>query len=62
VGRVTSSTRTIAVIMPNSGSINSDWRTYRVSVDSVEALTGFDFFATVADSAENAIEAVVDNQ
>ena len=38
--RVTGSTRAIAVIMPNSGSINSDWRTYRVSVDSVEALTG----------------------
>ncbi|HEX8853898.1 MAG TPA: DNA/RNA non-specific endonuclease, partial [Pyrinomonadaceae bacterium] len=29
--RVTTSTRTIAVIMPNSGTINSDWRTYRVS-------------------------------
>ncbi|HEU4597128.1 MAG TPA: DNA/RNA non-specific endonuclease [Pyrinomonadaceae bacterium] len=62
VSRVTSSTRTIAVIMPNSGSINSDWRTYRVSVDSVEALTGYDFFSNVADSTESAIEAVVDNQ
>ena len=59
--RVTSTTRTIAVIMPNSGSINSDWRTYRVSVDQVEALTGFDFFSNVADTAENAIESVVDN-
>jgi endonuclease G len=62
VSRVTSTTRTIAVIMPNSGSINSDWRTYRVSVDQVEALTGFDFFSNVDDSAENAIEALVDNQ
>jgi endonuclease G len=60
--RVTGSTRTIAVIMPNSGSINSDWRTYRVSVDSVEALTGFDFFSNAPDSAENLIEALVDNQ
>jgi len=59
--RVTSTTRAIAVIMPNSGSINSDWRTYRVSVDQVEALTGFDFFSNVADSAENAIESVIDN-
>jgi hypothetical protein len=33
-----------------------------VSVDSVEALTGYDFFANVADPAESAIEAVVDNQ
>jgi endonuclease G len=62
VSRVTTSTRAIAVIMPNSGPINSDWRTYRVSVDQVEALTGFDFFANVADSAENLIEALVDNQ
>ena len=62
VSRVTGSTRAIAVILPNSGAINSDWRTYRVSVDSVEALTGYDFFSNVADSAENAIEAVVDNQ
>lgn len=62
VERVTSSTRTIAIIMPNSGSINTDWRTYRVSVDQVEALTGFDFFSNVADSTETAIEAVVDNQ
>ena len=62
VSRVTGSTRAIAVIMPNSGSINSDWRTYRVSVDSVEALTGYDFFSNVADSAENAIEALVDTQ
>ncbi len=61
VSRVTSTTRTIAVVMPNSGSINSDWRTYRVSVDQVEALTGFDFFSNVADPAENAIESVVDN-
>jgi endonuclease G len=60
--RVTTSTRTIAVIMPNSGAINSDWRTYRRSVDEVEALTGFNFFANVNDSAENLIEALVDNQ
>jgi endonuclease G len=62
VTRVTSTTRTIAVVMPNSGPINTNWRTYRVSVDQVEALTGFDFFSSVEDAAENAIEAVVDNQ
>ena len=62
VARVTGATRAIAVVMPNSGAINSDWRTYRVSVDQVEALTGFDFFSNVEDSAENAIEALVDNQ
>jgi endonuclease G len=62
VARVTGSTRAIAVVMPNSGAINSDWRTYRVSVDQVEALTGFDFFSNVEDVVENAIEALVDSQ
>jgi endonuclease G len=62
VGRVTTSTRTIAVVMPNSGSIGSDWRAYRVSVDQVEAITGFDFFSSVSPSIQNVIEARVDNQ
>lgn len=62
VGRVTTSTRTIAVVMPNSGSIGSDWRAYRVSVDQVEAITGFDFFSNVSPSIQNVIEATVDNQ
>lgn len=62
VARVTTSTRTIAVVMPNSGSIGSDWRAYRVSVDQVEAITGFDFFSNVPSSIQNVIEATVDNQ
>jgi endonuclease G len=60
--RVTTSTRTIAVVVPNSGSINSDWRTYRVSVDQVEAITGFDFFTSVNSGVQAVIEGRVDNQ
>jgi endonuclease G len=62
VGRVTTTTRTIAVVMPNSGTIGTDWRAYRVSVDQVEAITGFDFFSNVAPAIQNVIEARVDNQ
>jgi endonuclease G len=62
VSRVTTSTRTIAVLMPNSGSINSDWRAYRVSVDQIEGLTGYDFFSNVPTAIQSPIEAVVDNQ
>jgi endonuclease G len=62
VSRVTNSTRTIAVVMPNSGAINSDWRTYRTNVDQVEAMTGFNFFSNVPDSVETFIEGLVDNQ
>jgi endonuclease G len=60
VARVNAATRTIAVIMPNTNSINSDWHAYLTSVDAVEALTGYDFFANVPDIVENSIEAGVD--
>ncbi len=62
VSRVTTSTRTIAVVMPNSGSIGTDWRAYRVSVDQVEAITGFDFFSKVSSGIQAVIEGRVDNQ
>ncbi|MET0645622.1 MAG: DNA/RNA non-specific endonuclease [Pyrinomonadaceae bacterium] len=63
VNRVTNTTRTIAVIMPNTQGIRTtDWRTFRVSVDQVEALTGFDFFSNVPVGTQAAIESVVDNQ
>jgi endonuclease G len=62
VSRVTTSTRTIAVVMPNSGTIGNDWRAYRVSVDQVEAITGFDFFSNVPSGIQAVIEGRVDNQ
>jgi endonuclease G len=62
VSRVTTTTRTIAVVVPNSGSIGPDWRSYRVSVDQVEGMTGFDFFSNVPASIQGVIEASVDNQ
>lgn len=62
VARVNTGTRTIAVVVPNSGTINSDWRTYRVSVDQVEAITGFDFFSNVSGGIQAVIEGRVDDQ
>ncbi len=62
VSRVTTSTRLIAIVMPNQNGISTDWRSFRVSVDYIESLTGYDFFSNVSDSVENVIEATVDNQ
>jgi endonuclease G len=62
VSRVTTATRTIAVVIPNSGSIGTDWRAYRVSVDQVEGMTGYVFFSNVPASIQAVIEARVDNQ
>ena len=61
VSRVTTTTRTMAVVVPNSGTIGPDWRSYRVSVDQVEGMTGFDFFSNVP-VRSTVIEATVDNQ
>jgi endonuclease G len=65
VSSVTTSTRVIAVLMPNdNGLINKtdDWHTFRVSVDTIEAMTGYDFLSDVDPSIQAVIEARVDNQ
>jgi endonuclease G, mitochondrial len=61
LSRVATSTRCIAVIMNNDQGPFSSWGTYRVSVDSVEALTGLDFFSNVPPSVQSVIESVVDS-
>ncbi len=62
VSRVTTSTRLIAVSVPNNNSVVSDWRQYRVSVDAVESLTGYNFFSNVPTSIQSVIESTIDNQ
>lgn len=58
VARVSCATRTIAVIMPNTQGIrNTDWQNYIVTVDAVEALTGYDFFSNLPDPVERCVEA-----
>lgn len=65
LSRVTSSTRVIAVDMPNSDALISrtaDWKTFRVSIDAVEAATGYDFLSKVSASIQSSLEATVDAQ
>jgi endonuclease G, mitochondrial len=62
---VTTSTRVIGVMMPNENnqiSRTADWRTFRVSVDSIEAATGNNFLSDVDPAIQSVIEARVDNQ
>ncbi|MBH8562268.1 DNA/RNA non-specific endonuclease [Nostoc sp. CENA67] len=62
VSGVTTNTRVIAVDMPNSQGIRSDnWKTYRVSVDSIESNTGYNFLSNVSTSIQSVIEARIDN-
>jgi endonuclease G len=60
---VTSSTRVIAVIIPNDDALVSasdDWTLYRTSVDEVERQTGLDLLSDVDTSVQQAVEAGVD--
>ena len=52
--------KTIAVMMPNSEKVKrTDWTDYLVSVDEVENITGYDFFAYLSDDLEESIESKV---
>lgn len=61
--RVVKTTRVIAVIMPNIQGIRSNnWRSYRVSVKQVEALTGLNFFTNVRPQIRGILKTKIDNQ
>lgn len=61
ISRITTSTRVIAVLMPNDQTCNSKpWGDYRVSVDSIESLTGYDFLSSIPTSIQSVIESKVD--
>lgn len=61
VARVSSSTRVIAVNMPNDQSVGTTWGGFRTTVDSIESLTGYNFFSNVSTSVQSTIESRVDN-
>ncbi len=56
--RVTKTTRTIAVIMPNQQSIGqgTPWRNFRTSIKAVEALTGHNFLTNVRPIVRNLVK------
>jgi endonuclease G len=53
---VTSSAKAIAVIMPNTQEINTDWKTYIVTVSDVENMTGYTFFTNVSSSVASSLK------
>jgi endonuclease G len=62
LGRITTSTRVIAVNTPNINSLSTDWKIYRTSVDAIESATGYNLLSNVSSSIQGVIEARVDNQ
>ena len=63
LSRVSTSTRVIAIDMPNTQTVNAQtWQYYRTTVDNIEAQTGLDFFSNVSTTIQSSFEAVVDAQ
>jgi endonuclease G, mitochondrial len=62
VQRINENTRIIAVNIPNHNSAGTDsWKKYRVTVDAIERLTGFDFLSNVPADIQVVIESKLDN-
>ncbi|MBE5321894.1 DNA/RNA non-specific endonuclease [Pedobacter sp. MR2016-19] len=61
LNRITSSTRVISVNMPNTNGLNTNWKTYRTSVDAIESATGYDLLSNIPTAIQNALESRTDN-
>ncbi|MEH2147577.1 DNA/RNA non-specific endonuclease [Nostoc sp.] len=62
INGITTKTRAIAVNIPNQQGIDPDWRKYRVSIDKIEELTGYNFLSNVPENIQDAIEDKIDIQ
>jgi endonuclease G len=61
LSRISSQTRVIAVDIPNIQGVRDDpWQKYVVSVNKIEALTGYRFFTTLAPDLAAVLKAKVD--
>jgi len=61
VTRITTSTRIIAVWMPNNQTVSSQsWGYYRKSIDYIESQTGYNFLSNVSSTIQSTVEAKVD--
>lgn len=59
--RVTSATRVIAIQIPNNQTVlGTSWGQYRVSVDQLESLTGYDLLSAVSASVQGVVESRID--
>lgn len=62
--RINKGTRAFGIIVPNFPpvDINAPWRNFRVTVDQVEQLTGYDFFTAIPKITQEMIERRHDRQ
>jgi DNA/RNA endonuclease G (NUC1) len=56
ISRVTCSTRTIAVLMPNNQTLSSNWQDHLTTIDAIEELTGYDFYSNLPPAVQGCVE------
>ncbi len=62
VNRINEETRVIAVNIPNKQTItNTRWGEYRLSVDDLEKITGYDFLSNVPTAIQKTLESRMDD-
>ncbi len=59
--RVNANTRIISVLVPNDNNVSGNWKSYRTSIDLIEAATGYDLLSRMPAALQTLIEAKVDN-
>ena len=59
---VTTSTRVIAVEIPNNHSVSGNWSRYKTTLSSLETKTGFHFLSDVDPAVHDALATQVDSQ
>lgn len=59
---ITTSTRVIAVEIPNTHSVSGNWSRYKTTIESIEAKTGFTLLSDVDPAVHAALATRVDSQ
>jgi DNA/RNA endonuclease G (NUC1) len=63
LARISKATRVFGIVITNQAqNRNTPWRSFRVTVDQVERLTGYDFFKAIPKNTQEMIERRRDNQ
>ncbi|WP_345159851.1 DNA/RNA non-specific endonuclease [Pontibacter saemangeumensis] len=58
--RITFDTRVIAVDVPNTNTVRSDWGSYRTTVDAIESATGYDLLSALPAQLQQVLEGRTD--
>ena len=62
LSRIDTSARVITVNTPNINTVNSNWKLYRTSVNSIESATGYHFFTNLPSNVATYLKAKIDTQ